>query len=146
MAVELKLVLKKAFATRWAKKQESELSIIFPCLSKKLPPLKFIQSPEILTAELKKAAAGPLSDPVIQKFSINKPLAEEFDWLIEVGFRPGVTDNVGKTAREAIELIAGRKYRHAQNQRLYFPSISDQRKNYRRPMRKKSPPVFWPTI
>ncbi|MEN6423641.1 MAG: AIR synthase related protein, partial [Smithella sp.] len=57
--------------------------------------------------ELKKAASGPLSDPVIQNFSINKPLATGFDWLIEVGFRPGVTDNVGKTAREALELLLG---------------------------------------
>ena len=57
--------------------------------------------------ELKEAAAGPLSDPVIQNFSINKPLAADFDWLIEVGFRPGVTDNIGKTAREAIELLLG---------------------------------------
>ena len=60
-------------------------------------------------AELQEAAAGPLSDPVIQEFSINKPLAKYFDWLIEVGFRPGVTDNVGKTAREAIELLFSEK-------------------------------------
>ena len=59
------------------------------------------------TAELEQAAAGPLSDPVIQDFSINLPLAKNFDWLIEVGFRPGVTDNVGKTAREAIALLLG---------------------------------------
>src|SRR4030042_2270436 len=59
-----------------------------------------------LTAfELQQAAKGPLSDPVIQEFSINRPLAKNFDWLIEVGFRPGVTDNVGKTAREAIPLM-----------------------------------------
>ncbi|MGV8057497.1 MAG: AIR synthase-related protein [Smithellaceae bacterium] len=57
--------------------------------------------------ELKRAAAGPLSDPVIQNFAVNKPLAHDFDWLIEVGFRPGVTDNAGKTAREAIELLLG---------------------------------------
>lgn len=57
--------------------------------------------------ELNNAACGPLSDPVIQNYSINKPLAGDFDWLIEVGFRPGVTDNVGKTAREAIELLLG---------------------------------------
>lgn len=59
--------------------------------------------------ELKQAAAGPLSDPVIQHFAVNKPLAADFDWLIEVGFRPGVTDNVGKTAREAITLLLGEK-------------------------------------
>jgi phosphoribosylformylglycinamidine synthase len=59
--------------------------------------------------ELKQAAAGPLSDPVIQRFAVNKPIAHDFDWLIEVGFRPGVTDNVGKTAREAIELLLAEK-------------------------------------
>ncbi len=61
-----------------------------------------------LTAEeLKRAAEGPLSDPVIQEYAVNLPLAKNFDWLIEVGFRPGVTDNVGKTAREAITLLLG---------------------------------------
>ncbi len=58
--------------------------------------------------ELRLAAGGPLSDPVIQEFAVNTPLAESFDWLIEVGFRPGVTDNVGKTAREAIGLLLGK--------------------------------------
>ena len=62
---------------------------------------------ELSAAELQEAAVGPLSDPVIQEFSINRPLAKNFDWLIEVGFRPGVTDNVGKTAREAIALLLG---------------------------------------
>jgi phosphoribosylformylglycinamidine synthase subunit PurSL len=60
---------------------------------------------DLTKKDLKKGAAGPLSDPVIQNFSINTPLAADFDWLIEVGFRPGVTDNVGKTAREAIKLL-----------------------------------------
>ncbi|PKN52941.1 MAG: phosphoribosylformylglycinamidine synthase subunit PurL [Deltaproteobacteria bacterium HGW-Deltaproteobacteria-13] len=62
---------------------------------------------DLTREELKRAAAGPLHDPVIQHFSINTPLAADFDWLIEVGFRPGVTDNVGKTAREAIQLLLG---------------------------------------
>ena len=55
--------------------------------------------------ELEIAAGGPLSDPIIQEFTLKRPLADRFDWLIEVGFRPGVTDNVGKTARAAIGLI-----------------------------------------
>ena len=57
--------------------------------------------------ELKRIAEGPLVDPIIQCYSIDKPLAQSFDWIIEVGFRPGVTDNVGRTAREAIELVLG---------------------------------------
>ncbi len=58
--------------------------------------------------ELTAAAGGPLSDPIIQEYAVDRPLAAGFDWLIEVGFRPGVTDNVGKTAREAIGLLLGR--------------------------------------
>ena len=58
--------------------------------------------------ELTKVAAGPLSDAVIQHYVIDGALADNFDWLIEVGFRPGVTDNVGKTAREAMELLLGK--------------------------------------
>ncbi len=58
--------------------------------------------------ELEQAARGPLSDPVIQTFSVDRGLARGFDWLVEVGFRPGVTDNVGKTAGEAIGLLVGK--------------------------------------
>ena len=60
--------------------------------------------------ELDRAAAGPLCDPVIQDRSIDRPLAAGFDWAVEVGFRPGVTDNVGRTAREAIEYLTGRPF------------------------------------
>ncbi|MDX9709659.1 MAG: phosphoribosylformylglycinamidine synthase subunit PurS [Trichloromonas sp.] len=60
--------------------------------------------------EVEAAAAGPLSDPVIQRYAVNHPLARDFDVLIEVGFRPGVTDNVGRTAREAIQYLTGRPF------------------------------------
>ncbi|MBT1072805.1 phosphoribosylformylglycinamidine synthase subunit PurS [Pelotalea chapellei] len=60
--------------------------------------------------ELEQAAAGPFSDPVIQTWSIDRPLAHGFDYAVEVGFRPGVTDNVGRTAREAVEYLTGRKF------------------------------------
>jgi phosphoribosylformylglycinamidine synthase len=59
--------------------------------------------------ELRLVAEGPFSDTIVQEYSINKPLAGGFDWLVEVGFRPGVTDNEGKTGREAIEDRLGRK-------------------------------------
>ncbi|MBN2643928.1 MAG: phosphoribosylformylglycinamidine synthase subunit PurS [Desulfuromonadaceae bacterium] len=60
--------------------------------------------------ELLAAARGPFSDPVIQEYAVNRPLADDFDLLIEVGFRPGVTDNVGRTAREAIQYLTGRSF------------------------------------
>jgi len=58
--------------------------------------------------ELNQVAAGPFSDPVIQHYSVDAPAASGFDFLIEVGFRPGVTDNVGRTAGEAIGYLLGR--------------------------------------
>jgi phosphoribosylformylglycinamidine synthase len=60
--------------------------------------------------EVQAAADGPLCDPVVQTVAVDRPLAGEFDILIEVGFRPGVTDNVGRTAREAIQYLTGRPF------------------------------------
>ena len=55
-------------------------------------------------------AQGPYCDPVIEEPFVDGPAAQNmvFDWLIEVGFRPGVTDNVGRTAREAAQVRLGR--------------------------------------
>jgi phosphoribosylformylglycinamidine synthase len=60
--------------------------------------------------EVAAAAHGPFCDPVIQEVAVNRPLARDFDILIEVGYRPGVTDNVGRTAREAIQYLTGRPF------------------------------------
>ncbi|HLO26424.1 MAG TPA: phosphoribosylformylglycinamidine synthase subunit PurS, partial [Geobacteraceae bacterium] len=61
--------------------------------------------------ELEKAASEPFCDQVIQTWSIDRSQAAGFDFAVEVGFRPGVTDNVGRTAREAIEYLTGRSFR-----------------------------------
>ncbi len=42
------------------------------------------------------------TNPVIERSSFS-PLARDFDWIIWVGFRPGVRDTGGSTAVEAIE-------------------------------------------
>jgi phosphoribosylformylglycinamidine synthase len=65
---------------------------------------------QLSEAEVVAAAAGPFSDPIIQDYTINQPLAHDFNVLVEVGFRPGVTDNVGRTAREAIQYQTGRPF------------------------------------
>ncbi len=46
-------------------------------------------------------------DPVIQKSITDGCTFFDVDWVIEVGFKPGVTDNVGRTAKEVIEAISG---------------------------------------
>ncbi|GAB6124760.1 AIR synthase-related protein [Humidesulfovibrio idahonensis] len=52
--------------------------------------------------------AGALHDPVLHEISLSPcERAESPDWVLEVGFRPGVTDNEAKTARETILLVLG---------------------------------------
>lgn len=60
--------------------------------------------------QLQTAAQELFSDPVTQQVSIDSPLAcnYRFDWLVDVGLRPGVTDNEGRTAREALQLMLER--------------------------------------
>ncbi len=50
-----------------------------------------------------------LHDPVLQTASLSPlPLLPDgADWIIEVGYRPGVTDNEGRTARDTAALVLG---------------------------------------
>jgi phosphoribosylformylglycinamidine synthase len=59
------------------------------------------------------------ADPVIQVFS-SRPLAEDFSWLIEVGFKPGVTDNVGATSKKASEDVLKTQLRGVYFSRQYL--------------------------
>jgi phosphoribosylformylglycinamidine (FGAM) synthase PurS component len=72
---------------------------------------------ELSKEEREMIASGPFLDPIIQEYRIDGSLAHDFDWLAEVGFKPGVTDNVGKTAKEAIERRLGRKLK--QEEKVY---------------------------
>jgi phosphoribosylformylglycinamidine (FGAM) synthase PurS component len=46
------------------------------------------------------------TNPITEESSYT-PIQKDFDWLIWVGFRPGVRDTAGSTAREAIEDLLG---------------------------------------
>lgn len=47
--------------------------------------------------------ATAFTNPIFEKFSINElPQVKDFSYIIEIGFLPGVTDNVAHTARETI--------------------------------------------
>jgi phosphoribosylformylglycinamidine synthase len=52
--------------------------------------------------ELSKAVKAIFVDPVLQKASLNASLSQKADYLAEVRFLPGVTDNVGNTAAEVL--------------------------------------------
>ncbi|UCH03104.1 MAG: phosphoribosylformylglycinamidine synthase [Candidatus Bathyarchaeota archaeon] len=55
--------------------------------------------------ELKLITSELFVDPLIEQID---EYNQKFDWLIEVGYRPGVTDNVGKTAKIAISHLLNR--------------------------------------
>lgn len=64
---------------------------------------------ELSTDELEHVRKELFTDPVIQESAVDKSLAPDCDFVIEVGFRPGVTDNVGKSAKEGIQDTIGRR-------------------------------------
>ena len=68
-------------------------------------------SANIAESEAEKVAAE-LANPVLQKGVLGETeWRDRFDFLLVVGFRPGVTDNVGRSAHEAIGDIIGRELR-----------------------------------
>lgn len=59
--------------------------------------------------ELNLIQAAIFTNPVTQISSFD-PLPIDFDWIIWVGYKPGVKDNPGSTAVEAIEDVIGSKF------------------------------------
>lgn len=59
--------------------------------------------------ELQRVSDELLTDPIIEDATVNTPIEIEANWAIEVGYRPGVTDNIGKTAAEGIADTLGRE-------------------------------------
>jgi phosphoribosylformylglycinamidine synthase II len=48
------------------------------------------------------------TDPVISRSALFRLPPPVFDWMVEVGFKPGVTDNVGTTARAVVQEVLER--------------------------------------
>ncbi len=64
-----------------------------------------------LSSEQLENIARMLAHPVIEAYSVDKPLLPEtFSWSFEIGFLPGVTDNVGDTAKEGICDLLGEEF------------------------------------
>lgn len=73
-------------------------------------------------SKLQKIAQN-LANPLIHDFSIDRPLLPmDFDFAFEVGFLPGVTDNVGNTATQTIEDLF--KWKFPEGKRVYFSVIT----------------------
>ncbi|MCX7006183.1 MAG: AIR synthase-related protein, partial [Kiritimatiellaeota bacterium] len=48
------------------------------------------------------------TDPVIARSALGRLAAPACDWLVETSFKPGVTDNLGRTAQEVVTDAIGR--------------------------------------
>jgi phosphoribosylformylglycinamidine synthase len=64
---------------------------------------------DLKIAELERVRNEIFTNPVTQVSSLS-PLDIYFDWCIWIGFRPGVRDNPGATAMEAIEDLFGKSF------------------------------------
>ncbi len=69
----------------------------------------FFLEAALTTSHLEEAARELFIDPVIQRYAIDENLeGEPFDVSITVGYKPGVTDNVGRTATMALSDLLNR--------------------------------------
>ncbi len=59
--------------------------------------------------QLEKIRLEIFTNPVTEESSYS-PMEHDFDWIIWVGFRPGVRDTAGSTAVEAVEDLLGKKF------------------------------------
>ena len=75
-----------------------------------------------LTAESLQKCGQMLINPVVQNFNLNSFYSPKlFDWVLEVGFLAGVTDNVAQTTRQSIEDLL--KIKLADSEHVYSSQI-----------------------
>ncbi len=76
---------------------------------------------DVYTSEHPKAAdiafKSSLANPVTQKLD---DLPTDFDWALEIGYLPGVTDNIGHTAAELLELSGANDDAECFSSKLYL--------------------------
>ncbi|MFH0773581.1 MAG: AIR synthase-related protein [bacterium] len=57
-----------------------------------------------------------LTDPLVQKVYVNKPFVpSSFTWAVEVGYLPGVTDNIANTTKELVEDLLKTTFGNGEN-------------------------------
>src|SRR3989344_6902654 len=70
--------------------------------------------------ELHRLAAA-LSNPTLETYAINTvPLGSTFKYAIEIGFLPGVTDNVGHTVKEVAQDLLNKKNIEVYTSRIFL--------------------------
>jgi phosphoribosylformylglycinamidine synthase II len=76
---------------------------------------------DVYTSENEKLTSPVFIDsvrnPVTQELGIT---IDDFDWALEIGYLPGVTDNIGRTAQEILDLAGATNDNECFSSRLYL--------------------------
>ncbi|MES2408957.1 MAG: phosphoribosylformylglycinamidine synthase, partial [Patescibacteria group bacterium] len=66
--------------------------------------------------------ANALTNKILEEAIIGKlNIKNKFDWILEIGYLPGVTDNIGTTTKETIEDLLKLKFKSLES--VYFSQI-----------------------
>ncbi len=76
---------------------------------------------DVYTSEHEKANTPAFKDSLVNPVTQESDsLPDDFDWALEIGFLPGVTDNVGHTASELLKLAGAENDNECFSSRLYL--------------------------
>ena len=105
----IELMFKSALADPLGEKIQRNAASFLPDLpeiSIRTVSILLFQSSQWKTPEVEQLGKSVLYDPVLHEMKVDASFGAEqlFDWYVEVGFHPGVTDNVGRTAQEAFAM------------------------------------------
>lgn len=76
---------------------------------------------ELESDKLERVGVELFTDPLTQQCGPAATADLPFDWAVEVGYLPGVTDNPGRTSREAIGDLLGKKF--GENEAVYTSKV-----------------------
>ena len=118
MASRLEIRLKKELPDAEGNNIKKKASNYFGLAVKDIRVIKILTLDSGLSEkQLEDIRSEIFTNPVIEESSFS-PMARDFDWLLWIGFRPGVRDTAGSTAVEAIEDYLKIKFK--KDERLKF--------------------------
>lgn len=102
MVHELEVVFKKEFEDARATSLEEKVNKYFTEINSINISDVYLFDMDLDSKDLNEIKDQIFVDPVTQKGSYSSPIFDDFDWLIFVGFLPGVKDNVAERSEDAI--------------------------------------------
>ena len=78
------------------------------------------ENPKADSDEFKSSLANPVTQSILLNGDGVNHSVPPFDWALEIGFLPGVTDNIGHTASELLELAGAQNDNECFSSRLYL--------------------------